>query len=127
MSQLAHHFESAVMALVGEGPIKNRLSEAYDRNLKPLEVADLPEDLRPDFEALASALTRIRPLGLETPAAASVRKMSPTEADDHALTIVRLYGRLLRGDSGRQSVERLTVFDGGGRKPPRFLTKQGRK
>jgi len=113
------------MALVGEGPIKHRLSEAYDRNLKPLAVTDLPEDLRSDFEALASALTRIRPLGQETPAAASVRKMSPTEADDYALTIVRLYGRLLRDDSGRQAVERLTVFDGGGRKPPRFLTKQG--
>lgn len=126
MSQLAHHFESAVMALVGEGPIKDRLSEAYDRNLKPLESTDLPEDLRPDFETLTSALTRIRPQGQETPAAASARKMSPSEADDYALTIVRLYGRLLRNDTGRQPVERLTVFNGGGRKPPRFLTKQGR-
>ena len=126
MSQLAQHFEGAVMALVGDGPIKPRLLEAFELNLKPLDATDLPEDLRPDFEALASALTRVRPAGQETPTAASIRKLSPKEADGFALTIVQLYGRLLKDDSGRQSVERLTVLDGGGRKPPRFLTKQGR-
>jgi hypothetical protein len=126
MTQLAHHFEGAVMALVGDGPIKHRLMEAFDLNLKPLEATDLPEELRPDFEALASALTRVRPAGQETPTAASVRKMSPKEADDFALTIVHLYGRLLKDDGAPQPVERLTVLNGGGRKPPRFLTKQGR-
>ena len=126
MSQLVHYFEGAVKALVGDGSIKHRLMVAFDLNLKQLEATDLPQELRSDFEALVNALARVSPAGQETPTAASVRKMSPKEADDFALTIVHLYGRLLKDDGLPQPVERLTVLNGGGRKPPRFLTKQAR-
>ncbi|HEY9181900.1 MAG TPA: hypothetical protein VIQ99_01795, partial [Gammaproteobacteria bacterium] len=83
------------------------------------EVADvdLPAGLRREFGDLQSALSRIAPVGTETRVRASVQKMSPEEAHQHAATIVRLYVDLL---NGTERAEPLRVV-AAPRKPPRYL------
>ena len=42
MSQIVERFEAAVQALVGDGPVKNRLRAAYTEYLEDLQQVDLP-------------------------------------------------------------------------------------
>ena len=123
MSYLAERFESAVLTLVGDGHVKQRLASAFADNLDDLEGTDLPEPVRDAFEDLRSALHRVAPLGSEPCVLATVRKMSAEEADRHATRIVRMYAQLVRDGS---VPERLSVVNGGGAKLPRFLAEQGR-
>jgi hypothetical protein len=97
MAQLAERFEAALYALIGDGPIKQRLSRAYSEHLEDLEESELPASLRAVFKDLNTALHRVPPAGKETPVNASVQKMSFVEAGAHAGTIVQLYAELLRG------------------------------
>ncbi len=122
MSYLSARFESAVLTLVGDGPVKQRLATAFANNLDDLEETELPEELRSSFHDLRGALHTVAPLGAEPCVMATVRKMSPEEADRFATGIVRLYVELVR-DGGPQ--ERLSVVNGGV-KLPRFLAEQGR-
>ena len=123
MSYLAERFESAVLTLVGDGHVKQRLANAFAENLEDLEDTDLPEELRASFQDLRVALHRVTPLDSEPCVLATVRKMSAEEADRHATRIFRLYGELVR-DGVPQ--DRLSVVDGGGVKLPRFLAERGR-
>lgn len=123
MSYLAERFESAVLTLVGDGTVKQRLANAFCENLEDLDDTDLPDELRASFQDLRVALHQVTPLGAEPCVLATVRKMSAEEADRHATRIFRLYGELVR-DGGPQ--ERLSVVNGGDAKLPRFLAEQGR-
>jgi hypothetical protein len=130
MSYLAGRFESAVLTLVGDGPVKQRLADAFGENLDDLEETELPEALRGWFADLRAALHRVPPLCGEPCVLATVRKMSVVEADRHASSIVRIYGALVRdgGDTGVRDAtgpEHLAVVSGGGMKLPRFLAEQG--
>jgi hypothetical protein len=131
MSYLAGRFESAVLTLVGDGPVKQRLAHAFAENLDDLEDSDLPEGLRARFADLRAALHRVAPLCGEPCLIATVRKMSTEEADCYASSIVRIYGELVR-DGGDDRLpdtaagEHLSVVQGGGMKLPRFLAEQGR-
>ncbi len=118
MSHLAERFAEAVRTLVGDGPIKQRLGRAYSEYLKGLDQADFPAQLRGTFGDLEAALTRVAPVGKETPVHASVQKMSPLEAGAHAGTIVKLYAELL-GQAER--AEPLKVVSSS-KQPPRYLT-----
>ncbi len=142
MSHLAERFESAVLTLVGDGPVKHRLAHAFTANLEDVEDGELPEELRSSFSDLRAALHREAPLGTEPCVVATVRKMSVADADRHASSIVRIYGDLVRASGSR---ERLAVVNGKGTKrtpkrgaklgveraaktsvkPPRFLAEQG--
>src|SRR5512134_1516610 len=84
MSPFAQRFAEAVQALVGDGPVKQRLASAYAMHLADLTDAELPAALRRDFGALQAAMTRIAPVGSETRVRASVQKMAPGEAAGHA-------------------------------------------
>lgn len=124
MSYLTERFESAVLTLVSDGPVKQRLATAFLENLDELDDQDLPECLRLRFEDLREALHRVAPLGGEPCVMATVRKMSIPEADRYATSIVRIYTELVR--DGAVLPEPLTVVNGGGVKLPRFLAEQSR-
>jgi len=95
MSQIVERFEAAVQALVGDGPVKNRLRAAYTNYLEDLQQVDLPIHGKLDFVELHGALHRAAPIGKTDCVKASVQKMSPAEAGWHAQTIVRLYAEVL--------------------------------
>lgn len=118
MSPLADRFAEAVDALVSDGPIKQRLCRAYSDYLQGVDQGEFPTALRGPFADLEAALTRVAPVGRETRVRASVQKMSPGEAGEHAGTIVKLYVGLLLGQAER--AEPLKVVTSA--KPPRYLT-----
>jgi hypothetical protein len=118
VSLFAQRFAEAVHALIGDGPVKQRLATAFAAHLADLADADLPAALRREFAELQSALTRIAPCGSETRVRASVQKMSAKEAAGHAATILRLYVELV---NGVERAEPLKVV-APPRKAPRFLT-----
>ena len=89
-----HRLHAATLELVGSSPIKQRLSAAYSNQLKYISGDDLPEEIRPRFLELANAMQAVKPLPGETAVQATVRKMSPVEADRCAARIVELLGEL---------------------------------
>lgn len=96
MSTTWEQLEGAALSLVRSGPIKDRLAEAYRNHLFFVRVEELPEALREDFRACHDALTRERPLRGEDAVRATVRKMSSSEADELACSIVRLFAAIVR-------------------------------
>ncbi len=96
MSTTWEQLEGAALSLVRSGPIKDRLADAYRNHLAFVRAEDLPEALREDFRACHDALTRERPLRGEDAVRATVRKMSSTEADELACSVVRLFAAIVR-------------------------------
>ncbi|RPI59691.1 MAG: hypothetical protein EHM50_08715 [Lysobacterales bacterium] len=94
------------------------MANAYALHLAELADAELPAAVLRDFAELNTALTRVAPVGNETRIRASVQKMSPSEATEHAATIVKMYVALV---SGLERAEPLKVV-AAPRKPPRYLT-----
>jgi hypothetical protein len=117
--QLTQRFADAVHILIGDGPIKHRLSHAYSAHLADLADAEFPLSLQPDFAVLQTALNRIAPAGTETRIRASVQKMSPHEASRHAATILKLYVDLA---NGLERAEPLKVVATSAQKTPLYLT-----
>ena len=95
MSQIVERFADAVQALVGEGPIKNRLNKAYSVYLADLQQIELPVASKHAFGRLHSALHSGAAIGRADSVTASVQKMSPEQAWRHAQTIVQVYSELL--------------------------------
>lgn len=120
MSQIVERFEAAVQALVGEGPVKNRLRHAYTEFLEDLQQVDLPIAGNPELGELHLALHRVEPVGKVDCVEASVRKMSKAEAWWHAQTIVRLYAEVLAMER-RARVEAEAALAPDVTEPPRFL------
>lgn len=86
----------ATLELARSSGLKQRLTDAWSRYLEDLSAADMPADLRADFESLRLAMTRVRPLQGESAVIATVRKMSIGEADACAQRIVALLDALHR-------------------------------
>jgi hypothetical protein len=118
VSSFAERFAAAVQVLIADGPIKQRLAAAYSQHLADVSDAELPPALRRDFAELQAAISRVAPVGHETRARASVQKMSPREASDHAATILKLYVELV---NGLERAEPLKVV-APPRKAPRYLS-----
>jgi hypothetical protein len=93
---ITKRFEAAVHALVGDGPVKQRLGRAYSRHLDDLHPGDLPDSMRERYERLHVAMHRSPPIGKEGSIKVTVQKMSFTEASNYAEKIVELYAELLR-------------------------------
>lgn len=125
MSQIVERFAAAVQALVGDGPVKNRLSAAYSEYLEDLEQVDLPIPGNGEFNDLHAAMHSVAPVGRASPVTASIQKMSPSEAWWHARTIVRLYTELLAMEQGarEQNLRALAEVEPAPveQLPPRFL------
>jgi len=118
VSPFPQRFAAAVDILVGDGPVKQRLANAYATQLADLGEATLPPGLRREFGELQAAMTRVAPVGSETRVRASVQKMSPDEAARHAATIVKLYVELMNGVERAEPLKVVAPPP----KPPRYLT-----
>ena len=53
-----HRFRAAALMLARSGTVKERLQAAYRIQLADLDSSQLPGDVRKDFDALRTALTR---------------------------------------------------------------------
>lgn len=91
MAALWDDFHAAVRVLVGTGPIKQRLIDAYRNHLSVLREHDLPDSLQARFAALRSAMHEAPATGGLTAPEASVRKMSEKNAADHATAILGMF------------------------------------
>lgn len=91
MAALLEEFQAAMHLLVGSGPVKQRLLDAYRNHLAALREQDLPEALRDRFAALKAAMHEARPAGGLTAPETSVRKMSERDAAEHAAAIFDMF------------------------------------
>jgi hypothetical protein len=99
-------FHAAVSVLVGHGHIKQRLMKAYEEHLEAIDEDEVPQERRTAFLEVQKAMHRVAPLNGEGSICASVRKMSPVEAGDCAITILSVYrAMLLDGDSGSSELQ----------------------
>ena len=88
------HFRGAVVVLAGGGPVKQRLTEAYQGHLRDVSPEDLPRELRSAYLSLVAALQSSQRTGNLDPVSASVRKMSEADAARHAQAIVHIFADL---------------------------------
>lgn len=102
MSYPVDSFHAAASVLVGHGHIKQRLIRAFEDHLEAIEEDEVPSARRKAFVDIQHAMHRVAPLNGEGSVCASVRKMSPVEAGDCAITILSIYRDMLRSseDSG---------------------------
>jgi hypothetical protein len=98
MSNNFELLQLATLRLSQDGPIKDRLAEAYSSHLVALDAEQLPESMREQFGALCAAMHREHPQTRESPVRASVRKMSTIEASEYAALVVRLFGAMARAE-----------------------------
>lgn len=103
MSNNFELLQLATLRLSQDGPIKDRLIEAYDSHLAAVEPGDLPEELRGQFDLLCAAMHREPPQARESVVRASVRKMSVIEAREYAAMVVRLFAGMARFDAARSA------------------------
>lgn len=96
MCQVSDRFFSAVRTLSGDGPIKQRLVSAYKEHLEGLREEEIPESIRQKYESLRQALHAVGPGKGENAVDASVRKMSATDAQRYATSILLMMSELVR-------------------------------
>lgn len=101
MSNNFELLQLATLRLSQDGPIKDRLVEAYDAHLVAVETEELPEPVREEFGTLCAAMHREAPQVRESAVRASVRKMSNSEASEYAAMVVRLFAAMARFDAAR--------------------------
>ncbi len=104
MSYHVDRFYAAVSVLAGHGHIKQRLIKAYEDNLGEISEDELPTSVKKTFSNLKHQMHRVSPLNGEGPICASVRKMSVHEASECAVSVVSLYGELVRLNHGDDMV-----------------------
>jgi hypothetical protein len=98
MSNNFELLQLATLRLSQDGPIKDRLAEAYASHLVEVETDELPETVRAQFGALCAAMHRERPQSRESVVRASVRKMSALEASEYAALVVRMFVATARAE-----------------------------
>lgn len=103
MAAMREVFDGAVRILVGAGPVKQRLIDAYRTHLASLHDKDLPEALRPRLATVRSAMHVAHATGGMTAPEVSVRKMSEMDAAGHAVRIMEIYAQLCALDDGDAS------------------------
>ncbi|MGI9271995.1 MAG: hypothetical protein ACR2QT_09490 [Woeseiaceae bacterium] len=123
MSYHVDRFYAAVSVLASHGHIKQRLMKAYEEHLDGICEDELPDAIRESFVDLQRDMHRVAPLNGEGPICASVRKMSPEEAGDCAVSVVTMYREMIRfSDSAQTDLP----LDQENQKPvPPFLIKSG--
>ena len=103
MSNHVDRFHAAVSVLAGHGNVKQRLMTAYEAHLEAIDDDELPVSVKQEFADLRSQMHRVAPSNGEGPICASVRKMSIDEASECAVSVVSLYGEIMRGGDGAQT------------------------
>lgn len=114
-------FQAALTVLASHGHIKQRLIRAYEENLDGIDEDELPIAIKQAFADFRQSMQRVTPLHGESAVCASVRKMSPEEASEHASQVVAFFAELSRrrnkGSAG------LPIDDGETPRVPPFLVK----
>ena len=87
-------FRDAIMVLAGSGPLKQRLADACQKHLDEIDIEALPRDVRGEFAELNAALQSGSKMGGLNKVAASVLKMSESDAARHAQRIVTIFAGL---------------------------------
>jgi len=95
MTDTWEFFHGAVHMLVGPGPVKQRLIEAYRQNLASLRDVEVPEPIARSFAALHDVLHGAQAAGGLTAPEVAVRKMSEREAANHAESILEMFATLV--------------------------------
>ena len=113
MAAVCDVFDGAVRVLVGAGPVKQRLTDAWRDHLAPLQDKDVPEALRATLAEVRSAMHSARATGGMTAPEVSVRKMSEQDAAAHAVHILEMYAQLC-ADADSSSAPRLRIVGNAG-------------
>jgi hypothetical protein len=121
MTDHVDRLHAALLVLVGDGPVKQRLIKAYEDYIVDIHEDELPVSMKQPFADLRHDMHRVSPLNGEGPICASVRKMSISEASDCAGRIVTLFGELAAQRDAAQ--ETLPLVDGDEVRVPPFLVK----
>jgi hypothetical protein len=103
MTENWEHFWRAAQVLVGPGPVKQRLCDAYLKHVKQVDARELPRELQPDYAALLEALHCAQAAGGLGTVEATIRKMSEQEAGRLAASMLAMYVTLAGGDSREPS------------------------
>jgi hypothetical protein len=104
-------FHEAVRVLVGAGPVKARLIDAYRDHLAGIRDQDVAEALRDPLARLRAAMHSAPATGGMTAPEASVRKMSEQDASRYATSILEMFAAL--GTSTEQeTAPRLRIVGG---------------
>ena len=112
------HF--ATLELVRSTPIKQRLVCAFRRHLAVLPVAQLPSEVRESFGQMMRSMQGVQPQRGEDAVAASVRKMSNSQADDCAAQIVEIFGLMCRFDVASARPNAVLQLHGADRSPAEY-------
>ncbi len=134
MCHVSDSFLGAIRTLAGDGPVKQRLADAYSHHLEGLREDEIPEPVAERFEALRRAMTAVRAARGEDAVQVSVRKMAAADAARQARLIVAIFAELVQtksigsgDDSANSEAARsprpFTAIEGG-LKPPGFLARQ---
>lgn len=108
MSAHWDEFQAALQVLVGAGPVKQRLVDAYRHHLATLREQDLPDAIRDRFVALRAAMHEAPATGGLTAPEASVRKMSEKDAAQHASVLLEMF-TVLSALNESESAPRLRI------------------
>ena len=111
MSATWDRFHGAALLLVGAGPVKQRLAEAFQKYLIDLDTDELPRELRADFLSLAESLSSGRAVGGMGVVDATVRKFSDAQAAGYAVRLITMYGSLAQAQSVAQRAPALRAIN----------------
>ena len=103
MPHYVEDFSAAMAALAGDGHIKQRLTDVFDRHLSEISVSELPVSVREAYADLKLSVTQVEPINGEGPICASIRKMSIAEASRCAAQFVKLYAEIVKSGSDAES------------------------
>jgi hypothetical protein len=99
MTQDWERFRCATLTLVGPGPVKQRLCDAYMKHLRIVDAETLPRSIQPGFTALSQAMRSAQAAGGLGAVEATVRKMSEQDAGLLAARVLEMFVVLSREDS----------------------------
>lgn len=90
-SALSAHLEAAVAALIGNGPLKDRLYAAWCEHLDGIATHELPEETQQEYAAMVKVMHGARALPGDSVVRASIRKFSNEEAARYAALVLRVW------------------------------------
>jgi len=90
-STLTAQLEAAVLQLIGNGALKDRLYSAWCQHLDGIAVHELPEETQQEFAGMVAVMHGARALPGDSVVRASIRKFSAEEAERYAALVLRVW------------------------------------
>ena len=116
MTDNLDHFRRAAQALVGPGPVKQRLCEAYVKHLQLVDDQTLPKSVQVGYAELSQAMHMAAAAGGLSAVEATVRKMSEQDAGGLAARVLEMLIAVSRDEAREPAAQpprqfRLVVDD----------------